>query len=235
MIPEDDPSWALYKDRPWDDIPKVAAAMVSMMDRQVGEILTLLKELGIDERTIVFFTSDNGPDRQFYEALNSSGEMSGRKGTLNEGGIRVPMIVRWPGKIKPGQVSDLPWYFPDVMPTLAELAGVSQYVPKDIDGISIVPTLLGKGKQETHKYLLWQEGARAVRMGHWKGIGMPGAVKLYDLSTDIGEQHDLAAQHPDIAKQIGDFMAEAWGAPCSQQDDGRYPAPRGEQKRKTGR
>ncbi len=244
VIPEDDPAWALYKDKPWDNIPKVAAAMVSMMDRQVGEILTLLKELGIDQRTIVFFTSDNGADRQFYEALNSCGEMSGHKGMLNEGGIRVPMIVRWPGKIKAGQVSDLPWYFPDVMPTLAELAGVSEHMPKDIDGISIVPTLLGKGRQETHKYLFWQhiEGnidlsreVRAVRMGHWKGIGMPGAVKLYDLSTDIGEKHDLAAQHPDIAKQIGDFMAEAWVAPRSQQDDGRYPAPRREQKKKTGR
>lgn len=221
-IPVDDPAWALYKDKPWDQITKVAAAMVSMMDRQVGEILALLKELRIDERTIVFFTSDNGPDKQFYEALNSNGEMSGHKGMLNEGGIRVPMIVRWPGKIKAGQVSDLPWYFPDVMPTLAELAVVSEDVPGDIDGISIVPTLLGKGKQKTHKYLFWQEGGRAVRMGQWKGIGMPGAVKLYDLSKDIAEKKDLAAQHPDIAKQISDFMAEAWIEPRSQQDDGKY-------------
>ncbi len=155
--------------------------------------------------------------------------------TLNEGGIRVPMIVRWPGKIQAGQVSDLPWYFPDVMPTLAQLAGVSEYMPKDIDGISIVPTLLGKGKQETHKYLFWQEGALAVRMGQWKGIGMPGAVKLYDLSTDIGEKNDLAEQHPDIARQIGDFMAEARVAPRSQQDDCRYPAPRESPEKKTKR
>ncbi len=119
--------------------------------------------------------------RQFYEALNSCGQMSEHKGTLNEGGIRVPMIVRWPGKIQAGQVSDLPWYFPDVMPTLAELAGVSQYVP------------------------------------------------------NIAEKNDLSAQHPNIAKQIGEFMAEAWVAPRSQQDHGRYPAPRGEQRKKTGR
>ncbi len=210
--------------------------MVSMMDRQVGEILALLKNLGIDERTIVFFTSDNGAHREVYETLNSSGEMSGHKGMLNEGGIRVPMIVRWPGKIQAGQVSDLPWYFPDVMPTLAELAGVSAEVPTDIDGISIVPTLLGEGQQETHPYLFWNHGNEsAVRMGHWKGIGNPGALQLYDLSTDIGEQYDLAAQHPDIARQIGDFMAEAWVAPRSQQDDGRYPAPRGAPEKKTTR
>jgi arylsulfatase A len=225
-IPVDDPAWALYKDKPWDDIAKVAAAMVSMVDRHMGELLALLKELGIDEKTIIFFTSDNGADRQFYEALNSTGEMSGHKGTLNEGGIRVPMIVRWPGKIKAGQVNDQPWYFPDVMPTLAQLGKVSKEVPGDIDGISIVPTLLGKGRQKTHEYLFWQEGKRAVRMGKWKGIGMPGDVKLYDLSRDIGEKNDLAAQYPDIAKQISDIMDEAWVTPRSQQDDGRYPAPR---------
>jgi hypothetical protein len=86
--------------------------------------------------------------------------------------------------------------------------------------------LLGKGRQKTHEYLFWQEGKRAVRMGQWKGIGMPGDVKLYDLSRDIGEKNDLATQYPDIAKQISDIMAEAWVTPRSQQDDGRYPAPR---------
>lgn len=228
MIPEDDPAWALYRDKPWDRAAKVAAAMSSMVDRHVGEILALLKELGIDERTIVFFMSDNGPEPIVGEPLNSNGELTGAKWTLNEGGIRVPMIVRWPGTIKAGQVSDLPWYFPDVMPTLAELAGVSSETPKDIDGISIIPTLLGVGKQEKHKYLFWEEGGgRAVRMGYWKGIGKQGAVRLYDLSKDIGEKNDLAAQHPDIAKQIGDIMVEAWVEPRSQQDDGRYPAPRG--------
>jgi arylsulfatase A-like enzyme len=104
--------------------------------------------------------------------------------------------------------------------------GSKMILTPNIDGISIIPTLLGKGRQETHKYLFWQEGKRAVRMGHWKGIGMPGAVKLYDLRKDIGEKNDLAEQHPDIAKQIGDIMAEAWVDPRSQQDDGRYPAPR---------
>ena len=149
QIPEDEPAWALYKDKPWDKSAKVVAAMDSMMDRQVGEILDLLRELGIDENTIVFFTSDNGAAKRFDGVHNSCGKMKGRKRSMNEGGIRVPMVVRWPGKIKPGSVSDLPWYFPDVMPTLAELAGVSKEVPADIDGISIVPTLLGEGPTGT--------------------------------------------------------------------------------------
>jgi arylsulfatase A len=123
-IPEDDPAWALYKDKPWHGRAKTVAAMMSMVDRHVGEILKLLKELNIDDNTIVFFTSDNGSSRNWEGVLDSSGELKGAKRSMYEGGIRVPMVVRWPGKIKAGTESDLPWYFPDVMPTLAELAGV---------------------------------------------------------------------------------------------------------------
>jgi len=222
QIPADEPAWALYKDKPWDKPAKVAAAMDSMMDRQVGEILGLLTELGIDDNTIVFFTSDNGAAKRFDGVHNSCGKMKGQKRSMNEGGIRVPMVVRWPGKIAPGSVSDLPWYFPDVMPTLAELAGATREVPKDIDGISIVPTLLGQGRQKRHEYLFWCSGARAVRMGKWKGIGRSGSVRLYDLSSDISESHNLAAQHADIAKKIGEIMDKAWVAPRSQKDDGKY-------------
>ena len=222
QIPEEDPAWALYKDKPWSKDAKVVAAMNSMMDRQMGEIIALLKELGIDDNTIVFFTSDNGAAKRFDGVHNSSGKMTGHKRSMNEGGIRVPMVVRWPGKIKAGSVSGLPWYFPDVMPTLAELAGISREVPADVDGLSIVPTLLGQGKQEMHEYLFWQAGARAVRMGTWKGIGQPDKVKLYDLSKDIGEKTDLAAQYPEIAKKLGQFMADAWVEPRSQKDDGKY-------------
>jgi len=153
QIPEDEPAWAIYKDKPWPNNARVAAAMDSMMDRQVGEILALLAELGIDDNTIVFFTSDNGAAQRFDGIHNSCGKMKGHKRSMNEGGIRVPMVVRWPGKIKAGSVSDLPWYFPDVMPTLAELANVSAEVPGDVDGISIVPTLLGEGKQRQREYL----------------------------------------------------------------------------------
>jgi len=226
QIPEDEPAWALYKDKPWKDkSSKVVAAMDSMMDRQVGEILALLKELKIDDNTIVFFTSDNGAAKRFDGIHNSCGKMKGHKRSMNEGGIRVPMVVRWPGKIKPGQVSDLPWYFPDVMPTLAELGGVSKEVPKNVDGVSIVPTLLGKGKQEMHEFLFWSSGVHAVRMGKWKGIGggkRKAKIRLYDLSKDIGEANDVAAEHPDIVKKISEIMETEWVAPRKQVDDGKY-------------
>jgi len=223
QIPDDEPAWAMYKDKPWKDkSAKVVAAMDSMMDRQVGEILALLKELKIDDNTIVFFTSDNGAAKRFDGLHNSCGKMKGHKRSMNEGGIRVPMVVRWPGKIKGGQVSDLPWYFPDVMPTFAELAGVSKEVPKNVDGISIAPTLLGEGEQKKHEYLFWSSGSHAVRMGKWKGIGRGGKIRLYDLSKDIGEANDVAAEHPDIVKKIGEIMEKAWVAPRSQKDDGKY-------------
>jgi arylsulfatase A-like enzyme len=218
-IPESDPAWALYKDEPWPARAKVVAAMDSMIDRQVGEMLQLLKELGIDANTIVFFTSDNGASRNWPGVLDSSGELKGIKNSMNEGGLRVPMIVRWPGKIKAGTVSGLPWYFPDVMPTLAELADVSKEVPKDTDGISIVPTLLGKGVQERHEYLFW---SGAVRMGNWKGVGKPGKVALYDLGSDIGETNDLAGQHPDIVAKLTEYRRKAWTDPRSQEADGTY-------------
>jgi len=152
---------------------------------------------------------------------------------MNEGGIRVPMIARWPDRIKAGGVSDLPWYFPDVMPTLAELADISKEVPEDTDGISIVPTLLGMGAQKEHEYLFWESGKRAVRMGKWKGIGAPDNVALYDLSKDIAEKNNLAAQHPELAKKLGRFMAEAWVKPRSQKDDGKYTGTSGKHKEKT--
>jgi len=218
-IPEADPAWALYKDKPWHGRAKTLAAMISMIDRHVGDILNLLKELNIDDNTIVFFTSDNGASRGWEGVLDSSGELKGIKRSMNEGGIRVPMVVRWPGKIKAGEENHLPWYFPDVMPTLAELAGVSTDVPKDINGISVVPTLLGAGEQKKHEYLYWKG---AIRMGHWKGIGSPGKLKLYDLAKDVGEQNDLSTQHPEIVTQLSAFMQQAWTEPRSQADDGNY-------------
>jgi arylsulfatase A-like enzyme len=122
------------------------------------------------------------------------------------------MIARWPGRIKPDTTSDLPWYFPDVMPTLAELADAMDLVPSDIDGISVVATLLGKGKQSRHEYLYWEFGrTRAVRMGRFKAIrkNENAQVELYDLAEDIGEKNDIASQHPDIAAKMGRIMQEA--------------------------
>ena len=219
-FPKDDPAWQMYQDRPWPHDAKVVAAMDSMIDRHVGRVFDLLKELGLDEKTIAFFCSDNGAALRFDGVHNSCGPMKGLKRSLYEGGIRTPMIVRWPGKITPGSVSNLPWYFPDVMPTLAELAGAKKQVPADVDGISIVSTLLGEDvagrRQKPHEYLYWEfGGTRAVRAGNWKGVrravkGKKKArVELYDLSSDIGEQNDVASEHPELAKRIAAIMESA--------------------------
>jgi len=218
-IPETDPAWAIYRDKPWPLDARKYAAMVNMVDRHVGEIVDLLKELGLREKTIIFVSGDNGGAEYFRDADHPRGfhapnvnpvtgvQFRGGKGNLYEGGLRVPMIVCWPGRIKPGRVSDLLWYFPDVLPTLAEIAGATP--PPDIDGISIVPELLGEEvvgrKQSQHDYLYWElSGQIAVRRGTWKAI-RPGAGKpweLYDLSKDISETMDLSAEHPEILKEL---------------------------------
>ncbi len=210
------PSDAPYSDKPWPQPQKNHAAMITRMDRDVGRLLALLKTLGMDERTVVFFTSDNGPHREGGADPNffdSNGPLRGIKRDLYEGGIRVPMIARWPGTIKPGTVSDLPWAFWDLLPTAAELAGVRP--PQEIDGISTVPTLLGRGGQKRHQFLYWEfhEGAykQAVRTGRWKAVrfGTEEPLELYDLKTDIGETKNVAADHPDIVKKIEDYLKAA--------------------------
>lgn len=223
QIPEDEPVWAMYKDKEWPKDAKVAAAMDTMVDRHVGELLGLLKKLGIDERTVVFFCSDNGAAFRFEGVLDSSGPLRGRKRDMYEGGIRVPMIVRWPGKIRAGQVSEHVWYFADVMPTLAELAGAGKYVPGGIDGISVVPTLLGRAEeQKKHEYLYWEwhlydwskrenvpNGLmQAVRMGKWKAVRHRSdeAFELYDLEKDVGEENNLAGQHSGVMRKIEAYI-----------------------------
>jgi len=187
------------------------------MDRDVGRIMDLLKELGIDEGTIVFFTSDNGPyqgSRIPIDFFDSNGRFRGGKRDLYEGGIRVPMIVRWPGRIAPGQTSDQAWAFWDFLPTAAELAGLP--APGGIDGVSVMPTLRGM-RQKTHDYLYWDYGHvrgryfQAVRWGNWKGIrnGLDTPIEIYDLKQDPEEAHDLAAGHPDVVKHIAEIMVEA--------------------------
>jgi arylsulfatase A-like enzyme len=234
VIPADDPAVALYKDKPWPEPVKAYAAMSSMVDRCTGETLALVKELGLDERTIIFFCSDNGPPNRNEGTLNASGPLRGQKGAMYEGGIRVPMIVRWPGRIKPGAKSDLPWYFADVLPTLTELAGAD--TPKNIDGISIVPTLLGEAaagrKQPEHEYLYWELGGKqAVRMGNWKAVSNKagGAIELYDLAKDIGEAENVAAAHPDVAARMGAILKEARTEPVPQQE----PTAKAKEKTKT--
>lgn len=208
------PDWGEFSGRDWPSPEKGFAAMISRLDRDVGKIMALLKELRIDDNTIVFFTSDNGPHQEGghnMEFFNSNGELRGFKRDLYEGGIRVPMIVRWPGHISPGTTTDHPSAFWDFLPTACELAGVEP--PSGIDGISCVPTLLGQ-EQQVHKHLYWQYGhKRGIRRGHWKavrsGVGKP--FELYDLSKDLSETTDLAQEHPDVVAEMTTIADEyAW-------------------------
>ena len=236
-MPPDEPAMEAFADKPWPTEAKVYAGMVKMIDRNVGEIMAVLKEFDLDEKTVVFFCSDNGGLPSFEELFHPCGPLRGYKGQLYEGGIRVPLVVRWPGRIRPAAKSDQPCYFPDVMPTLAELAGASEHVPEDIDGISLVPTLLGPTadrKQQEHEYLYWEQpgrsGAQAIRIGKWKaiwgGFGKPNRppVELYDLSTDVGETKDLAGDHPDLAARAEKIMTEAHVPPLPQVEP---PTPEG--------
>ena len=225
-IPDDDPSWAAFKDKPWPQDAKRYAAMVHMVDRQVGEVIALLKELGLDRDTIIFFCGDNGGADYFrtrecprgFHGANvdpkTGKAFRGHKGNLYEGGLRIPMIVCWPGRIKPARVSDFLWYFPDVLPTLADLADAKP--PKDVDGISIVPELLGPDaagrKQDEHEYLYWELGRQvAVRMKHWKAIRpSPNAAwELYDLSRDLEEKTNLAAENKEVLAKMKAFAEKA--------------------------
>jgi arylsulfatase len=202
------------------DFPRAAyAAMVTRMDRSIGRIMEALKNLKLDANTIVFFSSDNGPiggycgtDTKFFESL---GSFHGMKGSLYEGGIRTPFIARWPGKIQAGATSDLVAAFQDVLPTLSELAGAE--VPKDIDGYSIVPTLLSKGEQKRHEFFYWEfpsyGGQQAVRAGDWKAVRQnltQGKIvtELYNLKDDVGEKTNLADKHPDIVAKLEKIMKE---------------------------
>ncbi len=203
--------------------PRAAyAAMISRLDHDCGVLMQELKKLGLDENTLVMFSSDNGTthldqevDFEFFESVKP---LRGLKGSLYEGGIRVPMIARWPGKIRPGTTTDHISAFWDVMPTIAEVVGVS--APKDIDGISFAPTLLGHpDQQQQHEVLYWEfaayGGQQAVRMGDWKGVRQnmlqrnnsdPLKIELYNLREDISESSDVADQHPDIVARIGEAM-----------------------------
>ena len=189
------------------------AAMVTRLDRYVGDVMQLLRELGIDRNTILIFTSDNGPHREGGanpDYFDSYAQFRGIKRDLYEGGIRVPMIIRCPGTIVPGSKSEHIMAFWDMMPTFAELAGGR--VKGHVDGISFVPSLTGNGCQREHDSLYWefheQGGKQAVRMGRWKGVRLmvdeptKTRFELYDLETDQHEDHNLAGQHPDIVKKM---------------------------------
>ncbi len=199
-----------YAAEDWPDPQKGHAAMVTRLDHYVGRIMDLLKELDLDDRTIVFFASDNGPHREGGHDPNfndSNGPLRGIKRDLYEGGIRVPFIARWPKAIRPGQVSDQVVWFADVLPTAAALGGSA--VPPRLDGINIVPVLEGKIQdvlRERTLYWEFHEGGfqRAVRQGDWKlvSLGAGKGLELYDLSKDIGETADVAAENPDVVERL---------------------------------
>ncbi|MCI0499421.1 MAG: arylsulfatase [Planctomycetales bacterium] len=215
------------------------AAMISIMDKHVGQLMALLEELALDDNTIVFFTSDNGTtylkNQVDYEFFNSVGNFRGLKGSVYEGGIRVPLVVRWPGRIKPGAVTAYPAILYDVMATLADITDSKPAA--ETDGISFLPTLLSKPRrQKKHEYLFWDfagyGGQLAVRMGKWKGVkrdlqkNPDTPLELYDLEKDISEKNNVADRYPLVAQKIEGIMLSARTKPSTPQFQfGKYPEP----------
>lgn len=192
-----------------DDGYTTFAGMVSRMDRDLGRLIDLLAELGLEENTLVIFTSDNGGQGGNWAGMTDffagNGPLRGYKGSFYEGGIRVPFIARWPGKIAPASTNDQPICFYDIMPTLAAVANAE---PPPSDGVSLLPAMLGTGEQQTHDFLYWEYPRpggyeQAIRQGNWKLLKSPkGVVEFYDLSTDLGEQHNIAKQHPEVVARL---------------------------------
>ncbi|MBI5769944.1 MAG: arylsulfatase [Verrucomicrobia bacterium] len=211
------PDQGEYAKRDWPEFAKWFAAMVTRLDRDVGQLLDLLKELGLEQNTLVIFSSDNGPHKEGGQDpafFKSWGPLRGTKRDLYEGGIRVPTIARWPGRIPAGATSAATWYFGDLLPTFAEVAGAK--APAGRDGVSILPALLGRPQPElATRYLYWEfhEGGfkQAARRGDWKAVrvrlGAP--LELYQLAADLGEQTNVAAQHADIVAEFEKYFATA--------------------------
>jgi arylsulfatase A-like enzyme len=211
-VPSDEP----YTNESWPTQEKNKAAMITRMDRDIGTLLRKLDELKLAENTIVIFSSDNGPHKEGGNDpafFTSSGPFRGIKRAMTDGGIRVPFVVRWPGVVKPGSVSDHVTAFWDFLPTVAEV--VEQPAPPGLDGISILPTLTGKGEQKEHEFLYWEfhEGGtkQAVRHKDWKAIRQaPGAkLELYDVAKDPGEAKNVAAENPAIVEKIEAYLKTA--------------------------
>ena len=192
------------------EFPRAAyAAMITRMDRNVGELVDLINNLGLEDDTILMFSSDNGPtfnggvDAKYF---SSAGPLSGLKVSAREGGIRVPMIAKWPGKIEPGSSTDHVSAFQDVLPTICDIVDTS--MPKKIDGISFLPTLTGTGKQKQHEFLYWElRQQQALRMGDWKlyrRVNRKGETinHLFNLKNDIGEQNNLAETNPSKLNEL---------------------------------
>jgi arylsulfatase A-like enzyme len=218
------PTFGEFATRDWPKPEKGFASMIRNIDRDIGRLLAKLKALGIDDNTIVFFSSDNGPHQEGGHQMpffDSNGELLGMKRDLYEGGVRVPLIARWPGKIAAGSTSDLRCGFQDMMPTFADLSGAT--APK-LDGISFAPTLLrNAAAQQRHPHFYWefseQGGKQAVLKGDWKAVRLnwnkqpEGPLQLFDLSKDPGESADVASAHPDVVAMMVEIMRQEHVAP----------------------
>ncbi len=214
------PSDAPYTNRDWPQAEKNKAAMITWMDKDIGLIMARLKELGIDDNTLVMFSSDNGPhdeggnDPEFFK---SSGPLTGIKRDLYDGGVRVPMIARWPNKISANTVVSEPFAFWDVLPTLAELVAAPN--TPATDGISFLPTLLGKPQVNKQPYYYWEFNSKgsmqSVRVGNWKAVrtglqtSSEGTMELYNLADDIGEKNNVASSNPEVVESMKKIMLKA--------------------------
>jgi arylsulfatase A-like enzyme len=215
------PDYYEFEGRDWPSQEKGFAAMMRNIDNSMGMIFSKLKELNIDEKTMVIFCSDNGPHQEgghSAEFFNSNGDYRGTKRDFYDGGVRTPFIVRWPGTIMPGSTSDHVAAFWDVLPTFCELTGIEK--PADTDGISFLPSVLGHEQTRKHEYLYWeffeQGGKQAILKGNWKAIrlnvrGDEGQqiFELYDLSSDPEEKTNVADQHPDLVEEFNKLFVSA--------------------------
>jgi arylsulfatase A-like enzyme len=215
------PSYGVYTNRDWPRAEKGFAANIRIIDDIVGNVLLKLREAGVAEDTVVMFSSDNGSchgSGHDYQFFRSSGSLRGYKRDLYEGGIRVPFLARWPGRIAAGATSNHISAMWDMLPTFCDLAGAE--IPGGIDGISMAPALLGKGAQQQHEHLYWefaeQGGKQAVRAGKWKAVrlntrklGETAPIELYDLQKDPGETRDVAGAFPDVRDRMVRLLRES--------------------------
>ncbi len=208
------PSTEPYTNKNWSQQEKVYAAMVTRLDRDLGRMRALLRELDIDKKTVIFFTSDNGAAEKWKGRFNSTGEFRGIKRSMYEGGLRAPMIAALPGVIPSGKVSDMPWYFPDVMPTLANIAGLK--APENIDGVSVWPALQGQPQSAADRVFYWEffvvppdnTFKQAIRWNNWKAVrnSAHAPIELYDLAGDPSESHNIADTNEMIVSKMENWM-----------------------------
>lgn len=210
------PDLGPYEEKDWSLAAKKYASMVSRLDYDVGRIIHLIDSVGLAENTLIIFTSDQGPlGTGPYEELNSNGSLRGSKRTLHEGGIRIPFIVRWKDTVSENSLNDQVITFWDMLPTLAEVAGLPFY--SGADGVSVLESFYGESVRNTHDYLYWDYGHtrnrydQAVRLGSWKAIrhGVGGPIQLYDLNFDLSEEKDVAVENPEIVKKVEHIMNSA--------------------------